>query len=115
MKTTIADDMLSETSRTRLLLATQAFGMGVNSPDIRRVVHAGAPTTLEGKLFVIYESSLNASWKYVNTLWPKVAIIHEKSDIGWSGNIYYWQAHVYVEADNFFSARLIISSSFIFF
>ena len=31
----------------RLLIATSAFGMGVDCPDIRRVIHWGAPTTLE--------------------------------------------------------------------
>ena len=51
MRTMIADDMLSKTSRIPLLFATQAYGMGVNSPDIRIVVHTGAPTTLEGELF----------------------------------------------------------------
>ena len=48
MKAAVADDMASASSNTHLLLATQAYGMGVDAPDIRRVVHAGAPTTLEG-------------------------------------------------------------------
>lgn len=31
----------------RLVIATTAFGMGVDCPDIRRVIHWGIPTTLE--------------------------------------------------------------------
>ena len=49
MKQTIAHDMSSRESDTRLLLATQAYGMGVDTPDLRRVIHAGAPSALEGK------------------------------------------------------------------
>jgi ATP-dependent DNA helicase RecQ len=33
--------------RTRVLVATNAFGMGVDYPDIRLVVHFGAPSSLE--------------------------------------------------------------------
>ncbi len=49
----IAADRMSvqtafERRRLRLLIATQAFGMGVDTPDIRLVVHFGAPQSLEG-------------------------------------------------------------------
>ena len=48
MKAGVAKDMFSSSSCTRLLLTTQAYGMGVDTPDIRRLVYAGAPVTLRG-------------------------------------------------------------------
>jgi superfamily II DNA/RNA helicase len=31
----------------KLLFATEAYSMGTDAPDVRRVVHAGVPATLE--------------------------------------------------------------------
>ena len=36
-------------SKLRLLFATEAYGIGADSPDIRRVVHVGPPNTIESK------------------------------------------------------------------
>lgn len=33
----------------RLLFATEAYGMGTDSSDIRRVIHVGPPATIESK------------------------------------------------------------------
>jgi superfamily II DNA helicase RecQ len=56
MKASLAKDMLAPEGHTKLLLATPAFGMGVDCPGIRRVVHAGVPSTLEGKIVFILNS-----------------------------------------------------------
>ena len=32
----------------RILLATQAYGMGTDSPNVRNVIHIGPPNTVEG-------------------------------------------------------------------
>ncbi|XP_046566715.1 ATP-dependent DNA helicase Q1-like, partial [Haliotis rubra] len=37
----------SPNSHVRLLLATEAYSMGTDAPDIRRVIHIGPPSTLE--------------------------------------------------------------------
>jgi len=37
--------------RIRLLFATEAYSMGTNSPDIRKIIHFGVPYTLESKCF----------------------------------------------------------------
>lgn len=46
MKADIASRMGKQNASLRLLLATEAFGMGVDVADIRRVVHIGVPHTL---------------------------------------------------------------------
>ncbi len=41
----VQDDFLA--GKSRIIVATCAFGMGVDKPDVRLVVHAGPPPTLE--------------------------------------------------------------------
>ncbi len=41
----IQNDFMS--GRIRIIVSTSAFGMGVNKPDIRAVIHYGFPTSLE--------------------------------------------------------------------
>ena len=36
-------------SHIRILFATEAFSMGADSPNIRKVVHIGPPTTVESE------------------------------------------------------------------
>lgn len=46
MRRTMLDAFLD--GSLRLVVATSAFGMGIDKPDVRRVVHWGPPRTLEG-------------------------------------------------------------------
>ena len=49
MKNEITSCMQKKDGPVRLLLATEAYGMGTDAPDIRRVIHIGPPTTIESK------------------------------------------------------------------
>lgn len=52
MKSQISDDMQSTSGKIRILLATEAYGMGADPPDVRQVVHVGPPSTLESNCFI---------------------------------------------------------------
>ncbi|CAC5412691.1 recQ [Mytilus coruscus] len=47
-KKNILDNFLKSDCKTRVIIATTAFGMGINVPDIRYVIHSGAPRSLNG-------------------------------------------------------------------
>ena len=47
MKNHIISELRKESPKIRLVLATVALGMGLNSPSIERVIHTRPPTTLE--------------------------------------------------------------------
>ncbi len=53
MKIAICEEFMKESSRIRIVFATEAFGMGVDIPDIRRVVHVGPPRTIESELYTV--------------------------------------------------------------
>ena len=48
-KEEVAKKMMMDDSPLKLLFATDAYGMGVDCQDIRRIVHAGPPRSLEGE------------------------------------------------------------------
>ena len=43
----IVNDLVSRKSKLRILFVTIAFGLGIDLPDIRRVIHIGVPCTIE--------------------------------------------------------------------
>ncbi|VDI41671.1 Hypothetical predicted protein [Mytilus galloprovincialis] len=47
MKSKVLNSMAQMDSSIRLLFATEAYSMGTDAPDIRRVIHAGVPSTME--------------------------------------------------------------------
>ncbi len=49
MKELIARSMKKKDSKLKLLLGTDSYGMGTDSPNIRRIVHVGVPATVESK------------------------------------------------------------------
>ena len=49
MKSMITNAMQDPDGNLRLLFATEAYGMGADPPDVRRVVHVGPPTSIESE------------------------------------------------------------------
>ena len=49
MKELIGKSMLCKVSTLRLLFATEAYGMGADAPDVRRVIHITPPNSIESK------------------------------------------------------------------
>ncbi len=41
------DDLFTRESHLRIVIATIVFGMGVDLPDIRQVIHVGTPDDVE--------------------------------------------------------------------
>ena len=49
MKEVISKSMLCVGGTLRLLLATEAYGMGCDAPDVRRIVHISPPSSIESE------------------------------------------------------------------
>lgn len=47
MKDSILEEIKNEKSRTRVIFATTALGMGVDAPNIAHVIHIGPPSSME--------------------------------------------------------------------
>jgi len=60
MKDKIQHDLQQPEGPLRLLLATEAYGMGADCPNIRNVVHIGPPNTIESK-YGIHSTKANNS------------------------------------------------------
>ena len=49
MKSVISAAMKVQSSSLRLLLATEAYGMGTDAPDVRRIIHITPPASMESE------------------------------------------------------------------
>ena len=56
MKSLIVSDMRNPAGALRLLFATEAYGMGIDVPDIWKIVHIGPPSNLESMYSKTYLS-----------------------------------------------------------
>ena len=48
MKEKVSKEVGDARGKVKLLLATEAYGMGADCSNIRRVIHIGPPNSLEG-------------------------------------------------------------------
>lgn len=55
MKKIVVHDMANPDGYIKMLFSTEAYGMGADAPDVRRIIHVGPPTSLESK----YEMIIN--------------------------------------------------------
>jgi superfamily II DNA helicase RecQ len=53
MKLQVYNEFKKKDSIIRLVFATEALGMGVDIPDIRRIIHLGPPYSVESKFSVL--------------------------------------------------------------
>lgn len=58
MKHGLISSIVSESCKQRVIFATVAFGMGVDSPCVERIIHFGVPQTIES-----FFSRKRESWK----------------------------------------------------
>ena len=58
MKHELISSIVSESCKQRVIFATVAFGMGVDSPCVERIIHFGVPQTIES-----FFSRKRESWK----------------------------------------------------
>ena len=49
MRSTILEEFSKRDSHLESLMASEAYSMGTDTPDIRQVIHAGAPTSMVSK------------------------------------------------------------------
>ena len=52
MKEAISKAMKDPFGPVRVLLATQAYGMGADAPNIRSIIHIGPASTVEGIILI---------------------------------------------------------------
>ncbi len=52
MKEMISRDMKKPDGHVHLLLCTEAYSMGTDAPDIRKVYHVGPAKTMEGNIIL---------------------------------------------------------------
>lgn len=65
MKKNILQEITKTNSRTRVIFATTALGMGVDSPNITNIIHITPPSTLESYVQEIGRAGRSGNQSYV--------------------------------------------------
>ncbi len=73
-----------EASKDGLILATNAFGMGVDKPDIRAIVHWQIPRTVEAYYQEIGRAGRDGQGSYCELLWQEEDLAIQRNFVEWA-------------------------------
>ena len=93
-------------NRTRVMVSTNAFGMGIDKPDVRTVIHADAPDSLEAYFQEAGRAGRDEKKAYAVFLWSPVDITQLKKSIANSFPDIEVVKRVYESICNFFQIPL---------
>ena len=76
VKRSIVNNFCQSNGKLRILIATVAFGMGLNCPDVRRIIHWGPPSSVD---FYIQETGRAGR----DGKLAQVTLLYSNRDIGY--------------------------------
>lgn len=79
-----AQQQAFEQSRDALMLATNAFGMGVDKPDVRAIVHWQVPRTLEAYYQEVGRAGRDGLGSFCELLWDQQDLQIQRAFVEWA-------------------------------
>ena len=71
VKEEVLSEFIKETSHIRIIIATTAFGMGIDCPDITYIYHWGSPHSIEEYVQEIGRAGRNQTQSYATLIYKK--------------------------------------------
>ncbi len=92
-------------SKLRIVIATVAFSMGVDCPDIRQVIHYGVPNLIEEYVQETGQAGRDG-------LLSEAELILKKRKICWEGNNIIWTEYNNLQKKNIISKFFVLQGSY---